>query len=427
MATRRIRRYTFIGIGLLLLPPALWCAVLLVAPTGWAKRHVVAAIEARTGRSVRLQGLSVQPLGGIRLANLEIGAPGDVDDPWLKAATIQLEISPSRLFSGKFEPTVIDAGGVTLRVLRRADGSFELADFLLPPPEPKGENREYDRARAVMLRIHAGAVTVIDEPSQTRLIVHNLEGEAVREGERLVITQMHGTLNGGPFQFAGALDRGIQTRAVEGRMRVDDAVLDDGMSILRYAVPVLAGAPLHLKGQIDAEIDLAGQGGTWDQLVQSLRGKGVIAIDPVDLDGAPLIAELSKVARLSRQARVASIRTDFVVKDRRIATDHFTLNVGSVPMTLSGWTDFDGKLDYRVNLAGIDKRIPDEARRFLGEMNVKLERLNLLTLQGTVNKMVVQINGLALDQKNIRMPRLEKEDRDKLKGMARQFLEQISR
>ena len=124
----------------------------------------------------------------------------------------------------------------------------------------------------------------------------------------------------------------------------------------------------------------------------------MIAINPIDLDGAPLIAELSKIAELSRQGRIASIRSDFVIKDRRITTDHFTLNVGRVPMTLAGWTGFDGHLDYRINLKGLTDRLPDKARRLLGDLNVDLGSLTTLTLRGTVNQMVVQVNGVSLDR-----------------------------
>ncbi len=103
------------------------------------------------------------------------------------------------------------------------------------------------------------------------------------------------------------------------------------MSALRYAVPVLAGTSLNLKGHLDADVYLRGRGADGDALSRSLGGHGVIAINPIDLDGAPLIAELSKIAEISQQGRLASIRSDFVIQDRRVTTDHFTLNVGPSP------------------------------------------------------------------------------------------------
>jgi hypothetical protein len=234
-------------------------------------------------------------------------------------------------------------------------------------------------------------------------------------------------LNGGPFQFAGVLDRSGEIPSFETKFHADDVVLDDGMSMLRYAVPVLAGASLNLKGHLDTEFYVHGKGKTWDAVRESLAGQGVIGINPVDLDGAPLIAELSKIAELSRQGRVASVRTDFVIKDQRVLTDHFTLNVGRVPMTLAGWTSFDGHIDYRINLKTLTGRIPDKARRLLGELNVDLSTLATLTLRGTVNQMVVQVNGVSLDRGLFRESGLKKEDRQKLRLMGRQLLDQLSR
>ena len=241
-------------------------------------------------------------------------------------------------------------------------------------------------------------MTLIDLPSQTRLQMLNVDGEGIREDRRIVIHNLRGVLNGGPFVFTGELERNGAAPSFEGRFQADDVVLDDGMSVLRYAVPVLAGAPLNLKGHLDSDVYVRGHGATWDAVSRSLEGHGVIGIKPVDLDGAPLIAELSKIAELSRQGRIASIRSDFVIKDRRVTTDHFTLNIGRVPMTLSGWTGFDGRIDYRINLKSLTDRLPDKARRVLGELNVDLGSLTTLTLRGTVNQMVVQVNGVSLDR-----------------------------
>ena len=133
-----------------------------------------------------------------------------------------------------------------------------------------------------------------------------------------------------------------------------------------------------------------------------MRATALVAINPIDLDGSAIVAELSKIAELKEQGGVASVKTDFLISNRRITTDHFVLDVGRVPMALSGWTDFDGRLDYRINLKGLNDRLPDKARRFLSDLNVDLQNLKVLTLQGTVNKMVVHLNGVALDRDILR-------------------------
>jgi hypothetical protein len=427
MMSHRLRRYALLTFGVVLIPPLLWVTVVLVAPTSWAKNRVTSALAAATRRSVRLERLSVGFLGGIRLTNLEIGSPQSIDTPWLKAAALRMEFRFVDVLGGSLHPSSVEVDGANLRVLRRADGTLELADLILPEQKLFDRGRTRGPSAAVPFRLHGGSVTVIDEPSHTRLHMENVEGEGIREDRKLVINSLTGTLNGGPFQFVGELDRTGVAPSFEARFRADDVVLDDGMTVLRYAVPVLAGAPLNLKGHLDCDISAHGQGATWADVSKSLIGHGVIGINPVELDGAPLIAELSRIADLSRQGRVASIRSDFAIKDQRVSTDHFTLNIGRVPMTLSGWTSFDGHIDYRINLKALADRIPDKARRLLGELKVDIGNLATLSLRGTVNQLVVQVNGVALDRNLLRESGFKREDREKLRVLGRQFLDQLSR
>jgi hypothetical protein len=427
MTNLRFRRYALCVFIVLLIPPLLWVGVVLIAPTDWAKRHIVAAVEAASRRSVRLDRLSVRWLGGVRLTNLEIGSPRNGGDPWLKAQNVELDNSFLDLLRGNLRPQSVDADGVTLRVLRRADGTLEIAELIPPEDKRPNDGVRHRDAAPLIVRIRGGSLTLIDEPSQTRLHMQNAEGEGVLEDRRVLIQNLRGVLNGGPCQFVGELDRTGSEPRFEGRIQAQDVVLDDGMNVLRYAVPVLAGASLNLKGHLNTDVYVQGRGATGDTLSQSLTGHGMIAINPIDLDGAPLIAELSKIAELRRQGRVASIRSDFVIEDRRITTDHFTLNVGRVPMTLAGWTSFDGHLDYRINLKGLTDRLPDKARRLLGDLNVDVGSLTILTLRGTVNQMVVQVNGVSLDRGLLKDAGFKREDREKLRAVGRKFLDELTR
>jgi hypothetical protein len=427
MTNHRLRRYALCVFTVLLIPPLLWVGVVLIAPTDWAKRHIVAALEAGTKRSVRLERLSARWFGGIRLTNLEVGSPRNGGDPWLKAQNLELDISFIDMIRGNLRPRSVEAEGVTLRVLRRADGTVEMAELVQTEekrPDHAGPHRD---SGPVIVRIRGGSLTWIDEPSQTRLHMQSAEGEGILAERRILIQNLRGVLNGGPCQLVGELDRTGDQPRFEGRIQAQDVVLDDGMSVLRYAVPVLAGTSLNLKGHLNTDVYLQGRGATSAAMSQSLAGHGMIAINPIDLDGAPLIAELSKIAELRRQGRIASIRSDFVIQDQRITTDHFTLNVGRVPMTLAGWTSFDGHLDYRINLKGLTDRLPDKARRLLGDLNVELGSLTTLTLRGTVNQMVVQVNGISLDRGILKEVKLKREDREKLRAVGRKFLDQLTR
>ncbi len=430
MKCHRVRRYALCLAGLALIPPVLWIGVVLVAPTAWARRHVVAALEASSGRSVALAGFSVPLFGGVEMTGLSFGSPKSTDDPWLKARALRLDISMWQLALGKVEPFSIEVEGSDLRVLRRADGSLELADFILPPPPQKNSrHREEDRPERITFRFRDATVTVIDEPSESLLHLVKVDGDGICEGRRIAVNNLRGMLNGGPFQFSGQLDRSGEAPTLEARFRAEKVVLDDGMRLLRYAVPVLAGSSLDLKGQLDADLYLQGKGKTWETLSRTLAGHGVFAINPVDLDGSPIVAELSKIADLKRQGQTASVKTDFLISNRRVTTDHFVLDVGRVPLTLSGWTDFDGKLDYRINLDALNGRLPDKARRFLSELNVELQTLKVLTIQGTIKQMVVQLNGVSLDRDLLREAgvHVKKQDREKLRVLGRKLLDELVR
>jgi hypothetical protein len=429
MARNRVRVIALALLGLALVPLLLWLAVVIVAPTEWAKRQIISALETRTGRLVRLGALKVQLSGGVRVANLEIGSPQSTGDPWLRADALRLDIGLAQLLVGQFEPASVEIDGLNLRVLHRADGTFELADLMPRDAETDKHSNHRRSMQPIHMKIRGGTVSVFDEPSHTRVIVQNVEAEVVRADRRIAVSSLRGVANGGGFEFAGELVHQDGAWRAAALCEATDVVLDDGMSLLRYAVPVLDGAPLNLTGQLDAQIRIEGAGETWDELVQSLAGQGVITLDPIDVAGSPLVAELSKVAELSRQGHAASIRSDFVISGRRVATNQCTLNIGKVPITLAGSTDFDGNIDYRVNLTGLSDRLPAKARRVLGDLKVDLSGLTDLTLQGTVNKMTLRVHGLSLDRDLLREQgiSLKKEDREKLRVLGRQLLDKISR
>src|SRR4051794_22058441 len=82
----RVRRKWLVPLALLLLPPLFWALVLAITTTEWARSRIVARLSAATGRPIHLGALNIGPLGGVRLADLAIGAPGADSDPWLKVA-----------------------------------------------------------------------------------------------------------------------------------------------------------------------------------------------------------------------------------------------------------------------------------------------------------------------------------------------------
>jgi AsmA protein len=428
MTFRRLRWYVWLPGGIALVPVILWLGLVLVVPTAWAKRTLVAALEARSGRPIQLGAVSLCPFGGMHLTDLRIGSPQSAQDPWLKAGDVHLNINALEMLRGSLRPTDLLATGVELRLFRRADGSFEIADLI----EPK---QVVERVPSVpssaptrlSVQLRKATITVIDEPTRTRVTMENVEGEGYREGRRSVIGQLRGTVNGGPIRLAGRVDRSGAVREIEAHLRADDVALDDGMNGLRYVVPVLAGAPAGVRGKLHADISVRASGDTAAELKDSIDGHGDIAIKPIDLSGSPIISELSKVADLKKQWNTATIQTDFMIKERRISTDHFTMTIGRLPVLLTGWTDFDGKLDYRIKVEGLEDQLPERARRVLGNLDLKLGSVATLALRGDVNRTAVQLNGVPLDGDLFKDVKIRKEDKQRLRDLGRQLRDELFR
>lgn len=427
MNLRRWRRYAWIAGGMAAIPPVLWILIVLVAPTGWARRQVVARLEARSGRRVALEGVSVGLFGGIHLKNLEIGSPKDTADPWLRAADIQLDYGPWRMLQGQCRPSRVDVDGVELRVLRRADGSVELADLIRPVAPLASGSRARAAESRITVRVHGARVLVVDEPSQTRLKLEEVEGEGYGEGPLEVVEQLRGTINGGAFRFAARVDRTARAMSAEAQLRAEDVALDEGMSILRYVVPVAAGATSSLKGRLGADLYFRGRGPNWPKLFRAVAGHGEVTINPIELAGTPLVAEISRFVDLRGRRRLGSVRTDFIYRDRKITTDHFRLMVGRVPIMMSGWTDLDGRVDYEMTVQDLAERLPEQARRILGDLKVDLGSLTALSFRGTVDQIAVQVNGVPLDQGVLHEVRLQPDDREKLRQLSRHLRDKLLR
>jgi len=428
------RRFCWLGLmiplGVLLTPPLLWILIVLVAPTNWARSHVIARLERSSGRSVQLDDLDVCLNGEIELTGLKIGAPRSVGDPWLEAKRIRIDVSPWQLLWGKFEPTSLQADEATLRVLRRKDGSLELADLVILDGDGAATaSHQPHRCGLSKLKtkIQETRILLIDEPSHTQLTFDEVVGEGNWEGEGAFVVTLSGRLNQGPFQFTAHLDQAGGQPNFEGEFRTSDVVLGKGMSVLRYLVPVLAGAPGEIQGRMAMDVYLRGRGESRATLCKSLVGNGNLVLDPIELGGTPLMTEFAKLAELSATDNLASLRSDFVVLDGRIRTDHLNLTAGRIPVAMSGWTDFDGRLDYQVKLDGVVDRLPEHARKFIGGLDLDLNSLTSLRLRGNVDRVAITAAGATANGHSPLEQIIGPEDRERFKVLGRQFRDKLMR
>ncbi len=65
----------------------------------------------------------------------------------------------------------------------------------------------------------------------------------------------------------------------------------------------------------------------------------------------------------------------------------------------------------------------------MSELDVDLQTLKVLTLNGTLNQMMVQVNGVSLDRDLLREAgvNVKKQDREKLRVLGRKLLDELVR
>jgi AsmA protein len=406
-------------LALVLIPLGLWGLILALVPTAWVKDRLVARLSRATGKPVRLAAVHLGPCGGVHLRGLEIGETGHEDDPWLRVDQIGLDLHLYHLLCSRLDPTEIEADGVVLRIHRRQDGTFEFGDLLgqAPTPTPQPVSSEGNTSCAGMpldFRVAGGRITIIDEPSATRLEFSDLEGQATWRSGRATIKDLKGKLNGGRIELAAQFDRSGPVPAFDGEVRTEGVALDVGMGVLAYLAPVLAGTPGSVDGKLDLHVYAKGQGASGAELARSLAGKGTIALDPIRLDDSKFVAELAGVLPMPPTDRVGSVKSQFTLGDGRVTSDPLTLTVGRLPIALAGWTGFDGRLDYRITRQeGLTGRLPREARQFLADLPVKVDDLASVHVHGTLDALTVSVDAPTAA------------DRERLKQAGREALDKL--
>ena len=415
-------RYLKPAAGLILVPLAVWVVVVAVVPTECARKTIVQRLTKASGRTVTLEKVSVGLLGGVRLENLTIGAPDSANDPWLRVPFASVDICLAQLLFGSIHPTEVVVDGLDLRVLRGPDGRLELADFVrAEPAESTGGSSSAaastETPTPMSIRVHGGHVLIVDAPTQTRLEIQNIEGQGTCVGTQVKVSELSGTASGGTIRLAAAIERGGTEPMFEGQLRASGITLGEGMKALEYLVPVIAGTPNKLSGRLSLDLYVRGRGDSRDEIQSSLVGQGQIGLDPVDLTGSHLLSALgSLVANPNpKPTSVGSIHSKVVIKQGRVNSDDVAIDMGRVPFSLTGWTDFDGHLDYQLKSDGLAERIQGKAKDLLTELRIDVNDLGNVRLHGTLDHLAVTVNGLPI------------EDRSRLREIGRRLRDKVMR
>lgn len=421
---RRLGRWLLL---MFLSPPAFWGLVLAAVPTEWARSQVETALAEAAGQPCQLEGLSLGPLGDVRLRGVELAEPGRELDPWLRAESVRIDVRLIQLLHGRLQPTSIRAEGVALRVRRDHGGNFEFQHLLRTDPDTPGSTgSSADPSPTgdpeVRYRLVDSRVTILDEPTGTRLEFTGLKGHGTWQRCRAKLTALTGHLNGGTFALEAELDRGVTAPMFEGQLNARNVAVGEGMNVLGYVAPVLAGASAGVDGRMDLNLYLRGTGDTADTLARSLVGQGAIRLDPIHLERSHLLAELGHILTLPEGARLGALRSDFGIANRRVMSKNLIMEVAGVPIALAGWTDFDGRVDYRIRSDVLADRVSPELRQVFTDMPLGLDDLLELRVQGTPTELVVTLDGMPVHGGSAPLT-----GRDHLRDLGRRLRDRVLR
>ncbi len=317
---------------------------------------------------------------------------------------------------------------VQLRVERLADGRFPLADLFRSSPrspeDPAGAGTSAREQGEVAFHLADGRVSVLDEKSGTRVEFREIKAEGTWRPRRVVIRTMNGTVNGGTFAFDAELDRMPNGAGFEGELQLREVAPGEGIHALAYLVPVLHGVPACVDGKLNLDLYLRGRGDTNDALRRSLIGQGSLTLEPVVLSGSRMIGELADLAHLPPEAKVGAVRCDVALAGGRVSSQELCLEVAGLPIVLSGWTDPSGRIDYRVRAESLTGQIPQKVESLLADLDVNVQELLSMRVQGTLDDPVVTIDGVPLDGRD---PARIASERQRLHDLGRRLRDRLFR
>ena len=153
-------------------------------------------------------------------------------------------------------------------------------------------------------------------------------------------------------------------------MKLSDANINQNMDILAYIVPVLAAPEGKLSGKLNMQLKAKGSGLNWqDDLSKSLNGEGEIVIQDGYIKGGKVTSKILKAVGGRGEYEFDKITTKFVIKDSKILNDDISVNGKEFDIGLSGWTSFDGRIEYSADAEALGKHLGGDARKILGALS----------------------------------------------------------
>ncbi len=192
-------------------------------------------------------------------------------------------------------------------------------------------------------------------------------------------------LNDGPGTVLASVDLKEEKPPLIFDMKLSDANINQNMDVLAYIVPVLAAPEGKLAGTLNMQFKAKGNGLNWQSdLSKSLSGEGEIDIKDGYIRGGKVMTKVLKAIGGKREYEFEQIITQFVIEDSKIINDDINVNGKEFDIGLSGWTSFDGRIEYSADAEALGSQLGGDARKILGALSEGSKLPIVVT--GTISK-----------------------------------------
>lgn len=418
-------------IRLMFAPLVFWFLMVELMPTRWLARRLEDSLQRITGLDTSVDRLRLTLSGGVILHDVHLGAAEDVSDGNLSqidVSKVHLDVDWMSVLCGRLAMTDLQIIGIDGQLIRSPNGSWLPQRWL----EPLDDNDEIwtagrERAWLVNVEIRGGRLVIEDPQHHSKVLLTGLTGIAEAGEGCFNMKELRAKLDGGELVAAISADKSQEIPIFDSNLVIRNVPLGVHFDVLGFVCPLLAGDSAMPKGRLDLELYL--QGRLEENWCDTLKGRGVLKLDPISVAGLPVVEKLgldSLAAEINgKQTRIEDvtirIANPFTIQSRKIISPAMLVEIGPVPLKFEGWTDFDGQLDYAIRTDAIREQLPVGMRGVLDDLNPKDEAL---AIRGKLDKMTILVNEqpIATDRYRIRKTDLRSEVEQISKRLSNQLM-----
>ncbi|MBI1323175.1 hypothetical protein GC170_08300 [bacterium] len=414
-----------------LAPFVLWVLAVETMPTRWLARRLEASLERITGLPARVDSLRLTLAGGVVLNGVHVGPVPEAVGNSTKVDVRKVVINAQwmSIFCGRLAMTEVDLIGVEGTLAPTPEGSWLPKRWLKASDDfSTASVSKADRAWLVDVEIRGGEIEILDPEHSTRIRVTNLMGVAEAGEDFFRMSQLTGRVDGGHLVLAMSADRAQEIPIFDGHMALKDVPLGSQFDVLGMVCPLLAGPDAMPRGRMNLEVYLQGRlESNWQD---SLKGRGALKLDPLAVEGLPLVRRLGLDALVAEvggnehklEDLTFRITNPFTIQQRRVVSPALIVDVGPVPLKFEGWTDFDGRLDYAIRTDAIRDQLPRGVRGLIDDLKPQDEAL---AIRGRLDELTILVNDQPVTTERFRIRKTDL--RNEVEQISRRLSERFSR